>query len=57
MFTIFLLSIVVLPVLLGMRLAASRKMRRGLAILAGLLLTYDVVYVLMLYYLRHRWLR
>lgn len=56
MFTTLLLSIVIVPVLLGMRLAGTRKMRRGLAVLAGLLLTYDVLYVLMLYYLRRRWL-
>ena len=56
MFTILLASIVIVPVLLAMRLAAGRKVRQGLAILAGLVLTYDVLYVLMLYYLRRHWL-
>jgi len=55
MFKLFLLSIVVVPVLLGMRVASSASRRRGLLALAALLLAYDILYVLNLYFLRLRW--
>jgi hypothetical protein len=56
MFSLFLISIVVVPVLLGMQVAKVPSRRRGLLLLLILVLAYDVVYVLMLYYLRVRWL-
>ncbi|HXB57376.1 MAG TPA: hypothetical protein VN461_21625 [Vicinamibacteria bacterium] len=55
MFKLLLISIVMVPVLLGMQTAKSRSERRGLSILLALMLTYDVLYVLMLFYLRVRW--
>ena len=55
MFKLLLISIVVVPVLLGMQAAARRKGRRGLSLFLGLVLAYDVFYWLMLYYLRLRW--
>ena len=55
MFKLLLISIVVAPVLLGMRAAASRSRRRGLLMLVASVLVYDVLWVLMLYYLRIRW--
>ena len=54
MFKLMLISIVVAPVLLAMK-AARADRRRGLQLLLGLVVTYDVCYVLMLYYLRVRW--
>lgn len=53
MFKLLLISIVIVPVLLGMQAARGRRGRHGL--LFALVLTYDVLYWLMLYYLRVRW--
>jgi hypothetical protein len=55
MFALSLISIVLVPVLLGMQAAKNPSRRRGQVLLLALLLTYDVLYVLMLYYLRIRW--
>jgi hypothetical protein len=55
MFKVFLISIVVVPVLLGMQAARARHGRRGLAMLLAAFFAYDVLYLLMLYYLRFRW--
>ncbi len=55
MFKLLLISIVMVPVLLGMQAAKSRSERRGLFLLLALMLTYGVLYVLMLFYLRVRW--
>lgn len=55
MFKLLLISIVVMPVLLGMKAAAQRNRRRGLVLLLVLVTAYDTLYVLMLYYLRLRW--
>jgi hypothetical protein len=55
MFKLLLISIVIVPVLLGMRAATSGGGRRGLGLLLALLLAYDVLYWAMLYYLRVRW--
>ncbi len=55
MFKALLTSIVIVPVLLGMLAARGRGWRRGLLQLLALVLVYDVSYVLMLYFLRHRW--
>jgi hypothetical protein len=55
MFKLLLISIVVMPVWLGMHAATRRSRRRGLLVLLTLLLTYEVLYLVMLYYLRIRW--
>jgi hypothetical protein len=55
MFSLSLISIVIVPVLLGMQAAKNRSRRRGQFLMLALVLTYDVLYVLMLYYLRVRW--
>jgi hypothetical protein len=54
MFKLLLMSIVIMPVVLGMQAATIRK-RRGSFLLLALVVTYDVFYVVMLYYLRVRW--
>lgn len=55
MFKLLLLSLVIAPVLLGMQAAANRKVRTGFLTLLALVFTYDVLYLVMLYYLRRRW--
>jgi hypothetical protein len=55
MFKLLLISIVIAPVLLGMRAARGGRGRQRMGLLLGLVLTYDVFYWLMLYYLRIRW--
>jgi hypothetical protein len=55
MFKLLLISIVVMPVWLGMQAARRRSRRRGLTVLLALFLTYEVLYLVMLYYLRVRW--
>jgi hypothetical protein len=55
MFRQLLLSIVVVPVLLGIQAAKGRRERAGLVRLLALLLTFDVLYWVMLYYVRYRW--
>jgi hypothetical protein len=55
MFKLLLISIVFVPILLAMRAATSRRARRGLFLLLALVLTYDALYLLLLYYLRFRW--
>jgi hypothetical protein len=54
MFKLMLISIVVVPVLLAMA-AARLPARRGVVALLALVIAYNVFYVLMLYYLRVRW--
>jgi len=56
MFKSLLISIVIVPVLLGMQAARSRREERGLLQLLASVLAYNVLYMLMLYYLRRRWL-
>ena len=51
MFKWLLISIVIVPVLLGVHAATSRRGPRGLPVLLGGLLLYDVLWLFMLYYL------
>jgi hypothetical protein len=55
MFKLFLISIVIVPVLLGLQAARGSSGRRGLFLLLALTLAYDLLYLFMLYYLRVRW--
>ena len=55
MFKMLLISIVVMPVLLGIWAARSRSRRRGVVVLLALVLGYDALYFLLLYYVRMRW--
>jgi hypothetical protein len=50
-----IISIVIAPTLLALVAAASRRRKAGLPMFFGLLLTYNVLYLVMLYYLRYRW--
>ncbi len=56
MFKSLLISVVAVPVLLGMLAARSRREGRGLAQLLVCLFAYNLLYMIMLYYLRRRWL-
>jgi hypothetical protein len=55
MFKTLLMSVVFMPVLLGILAATVGGGRRGLPRLLVVVLVYDVLYVLMLYFLRYRW--
>ena len=55
MFKLLLISIVIVPVLLGMRAAKGRSESRGFFRLLVFLLTYNVFYFALLYYVRVRW--
>lgn len=55
MFKLLLISIVIVPVLLGMYAATHGSQRRGPLLLLALVLGYDAFYFLMLFYLRYRW--
>jgi hypothetical protein len=55
-FKFLLISIVLVPVLFGVRAARARRGLRGLPVLLGSLLVYDVLWLFMLYYLHTRWI-
>lgn len=55
MFKLLLISIVLVPVLLGIYAATHCSRRRGPLVLLALVLGYDLLYFLMLFYLRVRW--
>jgi hypothetical protein len=55
MFKYLLISIVIVPVLLGVQAATGRRGPRGLGFLLAALLVYDVLYLFMLHYLNYRW--
>jgi len=55
MFKLLLISIVVVPVVLGIWAAATRSRQRGLLLLLAFVLGYDALYFLLLYYVRMRW--
>jgi len=55
MFKYLLISIVIVPVLLGMQAATARRGPRGLPLLLGALIVYEVLYLFMLHYLNYRW--
>jgi len=50
-----LISIVIVPVLLGVQAAAGRRGLRGLPLLLAFVVVYNVLWMFMLYYLRYRW--
>ncbi len=56
MFKGVLISVVIVPVLLGMQAASTRRAPQGLLLLLVFLLVYDILYLMLLYYLRVRWL-
>jgi hypothetical protein len=56
MFKLVVISIVLVPVVIGMQAARLRESWRGLLVLVAAIGVYDVLYVLNLYYLRIRWL-
>jgi hypothetical protein len=54
-FNYLLMSIVIVPVLLGVNAAMSRSGQRGLRMLLTGWVLFGVLYLCMLYYLKHRW--
>ena len=55
MFKGLLISIVIVPVLLGVQAATSRRGPRGLPLLLTVLVVYNILYLFLLYYLHYRW--
>ena len=55
MFKAFLNSIIIVPVLLGLLAATRGRGRQAVWLLIALLFAYDVAYLLVMYYLRIRW--
>ena len=55
MFKLLIITVVIAPVLLAMYAARRRRLRQGLVTFFALVLTFDLFYLLMLYYLRIRW--
>lgn len=55
MFKAFLNSIVIMPVLLGLLTAVSGRGRQAVWLLIALVFAYDLAYLLLLYFLRTRW--
>ena len=51
----FLISIVIVPVLLGVKAGSIRSGPRGLAVLIAGWVLYSVLWVGMLYYAKGRW--
>jgi hypothetical protein len=56
MFKNLLVSIVLMPVLFGIYAATTRRTGPGLVRLLALCFAYSVFYILLMYYLRYRWL-
>ncbi len=54
MLRFFLLTIVIVPVLLGIVAARSRRLRVGVVRLLLLVFAYDLLFILILFYVRRR---
>lgn len=48
-------SVVLVPVLFGVVAAMSRRGRGGLMPLIAVVLAFDLCYIVLMYYLRYRW--
>ena len=55
MFKYLLMSIVIVPVLLGIKAATRRSGLRGLPMVLTGWVLYGLLWLCMLYYLEHRW--
>ena len=55
MFKVLIITVVIVIVLLAMLAARRRRLRQGVVMCLALVLTFDLFYLLMLYYLRIRW--
>ena len=55
MFSRFLITIVLVPVVLGMIAARGRTAQQRLLQLLAYIAVYDILYMFVLYYLRYRW--
>ena len=55
MFKALLNAVVILPVLLGILAARTRRRQQGLVQTVASALAFSVFYLLLMYYLRHRW--
>jgi hypothetical protein len=55
MFARLLVTIVLIPVVLGIIAAGSRRVRNRFLYLLALVAVFDVLYLFLMYYLRYRW--
>jgi len=55
MFPALMMSMVIVPVILGTMVGKRRRRRHAFGLLLGLMVVYDTFYMLMLFYLRVRW--
>lgn len=55
MFKYLLISIVIVPVLLGVKAADARGGSRGFRVLMAVWVLYGVLWLCMLYYLKNHW--
>ena len=56
MFKLLLVSVVLVPVAIGVLAAARLGQRRGFVALLALVFAFDLFFILMLYFLRYRWI-
>jgi hypothetical protein len=54
-FRALLISVVIVPVLLGIVAARRRREQEGVAWLVALVLAYDLFFMVLLYYVHRRW--
>lgn len=55
MFKALFISVILVPVLLGLLASTARDERRGLIALLALLLAFNALYIVLLYVLQRRW--
>ncbi len=55
MFARLLVTVVLIPVVLGIIAAGSRRVRNRFLYLLALVAVFDVLYLFLMYYLRYRW--
>jgi hypothetical protein len=55
MVSAFFYSVLVVPILLGLELGRRRRRRGSLGVMLVLLLAYDILYMLFLYYISGQW--
>jgi len=55
MFNWFFRSVMIVPVILGILAARQRRLQMSVTYLLAMVVVYDFLFILLLYYLRRRW--
>jgi hypothetical protein len=55
MFNWFFRSVMIAPIILGILAARQRRLQMSVAYLLAMVVVYDFLFILLLYYLRRRW--